>query len=276
MITRSALVAVLPAAMLLTAAAHALPAADPVPGGIVVVPVPGQARPEVYSGGERVLVTGESGRWHAVVGIDLDAAPGPGVLEVRGPDTPRLLTFRILARQYPEQHVTIKDQRKVDPLPVDLARIEQETALMDAARARWRDVDAPALAMAPPAPGPVSGNFGLRRVFNGAPRRPHGGMDIAAARGTPVVAPAPGTVTLTGDFFFNGNTVLVDHGQRLVTLYCHLDRIDVQAGQALDAGDGIGTVGATGRASGPHLHWSVYLNGVAVNPALLLDGSTSR
>lgn len=258
------------------AAAPALPGADPVPGGIAVVPVPGTLRPAVYAAGERVLVTGEPGRWHAVVGIGLDTEPGAGVLEVRAGDASRLLTYRILPREYEVQHVTITDQRKVEPLPADLARIGQETALMDGVRAHWTDHDAPALAMRLPVTGRISGNFGLRRIFNGEPRRPHGGMDIVAPRGTPVAAPAPGTVVLTGNYFFNGNTVFIDHGQRLLTMYCHLDTVRPEAGQVVATGDVIGTVGQTGRASGPHLHWSVYLNGVAVNPALLLEPSISR
>jgi murein DD-endopeptidase MepM/ murein hydrolase activator NlpD len=256
--------------------AAALPTADPVPGGIVVVPVPGDGRPEAYLGGERVLVTGQPGRWQAVVGIGLDAKPGPGTLQVRTPESTRTLSFRILAREYAVQHVTIPDQRKVDPLPADLVRIDMETALMNGVRAHWTDLDVPALALGLPVQGSVSGNFGLRRVFNGAARQPHGGMDIVAPRGTPVAAPAAGAVVLVGDYFFNGNTVFIDHGQRLLTMYCHLDQVRVQAGEGVAAGDIIGTVGQTGRASGPHLHWSVYLNGVAVNPALLVEKPISR
>lgn len=255
------------------AAMATLPVADPVPGGIAVVPVPGATRPQVYLGDERVLVTGRPGRWHAVVGIGLDAQPGPGVLHVRdaGTGSGQMRSFRILPKEYALQHVTIQDQSKVDPLPADLLRIENETALMNGARARWVDLDSPALTMILPVRGRISGTFGLRRVFNGAPRQPHGGMDIVAPRGTPVTAPAPGSVTLVGDYFFNGNTVFIDHGQRLVTMYCHLDQVRVAAGQEVAAGEVIGNVGQTGRASGPHLHWSVYLNGVAVDPVLLLD-----
>ncbi len=178
--------------------------------------------------------------------------------------------LKVLPRDYPTQHIQIQDQRKVEPLPEDLQRIELETARMAAVKAHWTELEDPALDLRQPVAGEISGNYGLRRIYNDQPRQPHGGLDIVAPKGTPVFAAAAGRVALVGDFFFNGNTVFIDHGQQLLTMYCHLDTINVKFGAVVTAGTVIGSVGQTGRATGAHLHWGAYLNGAAVNPALFL------
>jgi murein DD-endopeptidase MepM/ murein hydrolase activator NlpD len=179
------------------------------------------------------------------------------------------------AKQYAEQHLKVP-QAKVDLSPEDLARYERERAhqanVIATHSATWPE----AWWMVQPTPGPLSSSFGKRRFFNGQARNPHSGLDIAAEIGTPVVAAAAGRVIDTGDYFFNGHTVWVDHGAGLLTMYCHLSAIDVKTGEAVAAGQRIGAVGATGRVTGAHLHWSVSLNRTMVDPALFLRDAATR
>lgn len=256
--------------MLPLALRAAPPAHTPVPGGIAVVALGEGARPEVRVGERRVaVVRGESG-WVAVAGIPLGTPAGPLALTVTQDGVTSTTTVEVGERAYREQHLTIKEQRYVTPSEDELARYRRERAEMDGARDSWRETAALDAFTDAPVPGPQSDSFGSRRFFNGQPRNPHSGMDIAAPTGTPVRAPAAGRVVATGAYFFNGNTVMLDHGEGLVTLYCHLERIDVATGDSVATGDTLGLVGATGRVTGAHLHWSVYLSGVAVDPALML------
>jgi len=146
---------------------------------------------------------------------------------------------------------------------------------MDAAFNNFRPVNRVETGFVLPTAGIMSSSFGLRRILNNQPRNPHSGMDIAAPEGTPIHSPAGGRVVASGDYFFNGNTVLVDHGQGLITMYCHMSKISVEVGQTVDKGQYLGEVGMTGRVTGPHLHWSVSLNNARVNPALFLNGENT-
>ena len=121
-----------------------------------------------------------------------------------------------------------------------------------------------------PVNGPLSSKFGVRRFFNGEERNPHSGLDFAVPAGTPIKTPANGKVILVGNYFFNGNTVFVDHGQGFISMFCHMSKIDVKVGQQLARGTVVGKVGATGRATGPHMHWNVSLNDARVDPAIFI------
>lgn len=264
--------ALLLAGLIASPPADALPRHQAVPGGVAVIELPatGAASPQVSFRDRPVMVIAENERWFAVVGIPLSMAPGPASLSIDNPDGPALpLSFVIGNIDYPEQRLTIGNKRQVDPTADDLERIAGDRREINRAFRSW-DREPVDTAFHLPAIGPRSSAFGLRRFFNEQPRSPHSGVDIAAPDKSNVVAPAAGVVVATGDYFFNGNTVLIHHGQGLVTMYCHLSEIDVQDGERLDAGDPIGKIGQTGRVTGPHLHWSLSLNQVRVNPELFL------
>ena len=277
----------LPAAAKAPASSHAAaapavwPRALQVPGGVARLPLgPATRRPmaqvRVGEADVPVLVNGDASAWTAVVGIPLAAAPGEAHITVL-PDVaggaPRTVPYTVGPKQYKEQHLQVAP-RTVDLSPDDQARYERERDHQARVMATFTEPSAgqvPAsLRMRVPVPGRRSSSFGLRRVFNGQPRNPHSGMDIAAATGTPVVAPMAGRVIDVGDYFFNGGTVWLDHGQGLLSMYCHLSRMDVRVGDVLRAGEAFCQVGATGRVTGPHLHWGVMLNRTMVDPALFL------
>ena len=249
-------------------AVAAAPEHSPWPGGIAIIDVGSADLPEpiVRLDGERVLVLRDGNHWTAIVGIALDAATGQASVAVNGE---RDINFEIQAHAYREQRLSV-DKSFVTLGEKELERVGRERNIIDAALGNWRDAAFDDVSFESPVDGPRSSSFGLRRFFNGQPRSPHKGMDIAAAKGTAIAAPRDGVVTATGNYFFNGNTVIIDHGQGLVTMYCHLSEISINEGQAVASGEAIGAVGATGRVTGPHLHFGTYLNGTAVDPALLL------
>jgi murein DD-endopeptidase MepM/ murein hydrolase activator NlpD len=248
----------------------------PVPGGIAVITLPVDAVPSSARYGEKkVLVTKSADRHIAVIGLPLATKPGRHFLTVADQQGKTLsIGFEVADKHYEEQHITIKDKRKVNPEKRDMQRITRETKQIKSALRHWSDTEDVVLEFQKPVEGPTSSPYGLRRFFNEQPRKPHSGLDIAAAEGTPIRAPAPGTVLDTGDFFFNGNTVLLDHGQGLVTMYCHMSKIGVKPGQFVNTGDSLGEVGMTGRVTGPHLHWGVSLNDARIDPLLFLPDAT--
>lgn len=248
----------------------------PVPGGVAVLPLGSSAQPPgvTYDGKPvMVLQDGEQG-WIAVVGIPLSVKPGSQSVQVKAAGQTRQIDFQVTPKAYKEQHITLKDTRKVNPEPQDLRRIERELAEQTKAYRVFSPGTPSNVFLDRPVPGRLSSPFGFRRVFNGQPRNPHSGLDFAAPAGTPIKAPAAGKVILTGDYFFNGKTVFVDHGQGMISMFCHLSAIDVKVGDMLARGEFLGKVGATGRATGPHLHWNVSLNDARVDPAIFIDAFT--
>jgi murein DD-endopeptidase MepM/ murein hydrolase activator NlpD len=250
---------------------------QPVPGGVAIVEIAGAKQtnntnpPSVRYLDKPVLVSRtETGRWVAVVGIPLSAPVGSQNLEVLQGGKKSTFSFTVGDKKYREQRITLKTNKHVDLSPEDLARYEREKKLQDDAYQVFSAQQPSNLLLDKPVKGPLSSPFGLKRFFNDQPRAPHSGLDFAVPTGTPVQAPAAGRVILVGDYFFNGKTVFVDHGQGMISMFCHLSSIDVKPGASLARGQVLGKVGATGRVTGAHLHWNVSLNDARVDPAIFI------
>jgi murein DD-endopeptidase MepM/ murein hydrolase activator NlpD len=248
-----------------------LPHENAVPGGVKIIRLDSTATsmPYVDTDGYRALVVQDNSAWVAVIGIPLSAPLGTRQVIVRGTDGRHEFDFSVGDKRYASQSLKVAP-RQVNLSAADLARFNQEKIRIEHALSHWTEPPPESLRMPQPVPGPRSSSFGSRRIFNGESRNPHSGMDIAAPVGTPVLVPIAGTVVDTGEYFFNGNTVFVDHGRGLISMYCHLSAIDVKPGQRVAAGTRIGAVGMTGRATGPHLHWGLSLNRAWVDPELFL------
>jgi murein DD-endopeptidase MepM/ murein hydrolase activator NlpD len=242
----------------------------PVPGGVAVVDLgPASQAPKATWQGKPVLVVkDQDARWLAIVGIPLTIKPGTSQQVNSGG---RNLPFTVGSKKYPEQHITLKNQRQVNPNPDDLKRIEQELDVQVRAYRSFTPGTPSNLLLDKPVNGPLSSKFGVRRFFNGEERNPHAGLDFAVPAGTPIKSPAAGKVILIGNYFFNGNTVFVDHGQGFISMFCHMSKIDVKVGDAVPRGGVVGRVGSTGRATGPHMHWNVSLNDARVDPAIFIN-----
>lgn len=219
------------------------------------------------------VYTLRTGVWQALVGIDLDQKPGAYTVTVEahsGADTLRgEETLVVRPRTFATRTLRV-DPEFVNPPKALLARIEREAALVRDVTARTTSERLWRAPFVRPVPDPANSRFGTGSVFNGEVRRPHGGADFLSAAGTPVRAPNAGRVAAAGDLFFTGNTVIIDHGLGVVSLLAHLSTMDVQEGQAVAAGQVVGRVGATGRVTGPHLHWGVTVDGARVDPLSVL------
>lgn len=251
---------------------YTLPRESAVPGGVKLLKlnIHSNSMPYVDVDGQRALVVRDDSSWIAIIGIPLSAPLAPRQVIVHSGDARQEVQFTIADKQYASQSLKVAPGQ-VNLSKADLERVNREKSIIEHAMSRWTDEQPETLSMPQPIPGVRSSSFGMRRIFNGESRNPHSGMDIAAPVGTPVRAPLAGTVIDTGNYFFNGNTVFVDHGRGMISMYCHLSAIDVKPGQHLAAGTTLGKVGMTGRVTGPHLHWGLSLNRAWVDPELFVS-----
>jgi murein DD-endopeptidase MepM/ murein hydrolase activator NlpD len=221
----------------------------------------------------------DDGRWQAVVGIDLDQAPGEYDLAIVDSGGAALATHRVTVAAGAFSTRTLRvDPNFVNPPKAVMPRIERESKLLQSVFANpapdrlWEGP------MTRPVPHRANSRFGQRSIFNGEPRNAHTGTDFLSPSGTPIKAPHPGRIVVARDLYFSGGSVVIDHGQGLFSQFAHLSRIDVKEGSAVTAGDVVGLVGATGRVTGAHLHWGMRLGGARVDPlslmAVLDDTST--
>ena len=236
-----------------------------VPGGVVEIRLPLSTKNVFFNEVQQLRLDNR-----AIVALPLTTKVGDHAIIVQSSKSRTELPFKVIAKTYREQHLTIENQRLVEPLPSDLERIEAESALMQNVYSQFSPMPKRLRPITRPVQGVVTSEFGFRRFFNGQPRNPHSGVDIAAEHGTAVKSPAAGVIRVVGNFFFNGNTVLVDHGGGFISMLCHLNTVNVRHRQRIEQDSIIGTVGATGRATGPHLHWSVSLQGSRIDPLIFI------
>jgi murein DD-endopeptidase MepM/ murein hydrolase activator NlpD len=214
-----------------------------------------------YPAGERT--------WRVLVGVDLEAALGEHVVAIDSAAGSTTYRLQVTARQFRTRTLKV-DDAFVNPPPDVQGRIEREAQRQ---QALWTHPTPEKLWTGPfvrPVPDPANSAFGTRSVLNGQPRSPHGGADFLSPAGRPVKAPNAGTVVLAEELYYTGGTVIVDHGLGLFSLFAHLSALTAHAGDRVKTGDVVGSVGATGRVTGPHLHWTVRLNGARVDPLSLL------
>ncbi len=250
-----------------------LPQSLNVPGGVAIIKIGDldQPMPKVFYQQKRVLVSRNEQDWIAIIGIPLSTKPGPQQIVVKDNHHTRNIPFQVSAKDYPAQYLTIKKKRMVSGFTdEDLKKINADKVEMTAAKSVWTEKSADTNFILP-AQGRISSLFGLKRFYNDIPKKPHNGLDIAAKTGAPIIAPNAGTVIKTGHYYFNGKTVFLDHGQGLLSAYLHMNEIKVKEGETVQQGQILGTIGTSGRVTGAHLHWMIFLNNTPVDPALFVN-----
>jgi murein DD-endopeptidase MepM/ murein hydrolase activator NlpD len=251
----------------------ALSSATARPGDVVVLTIAGVSPDEAVRvrafGSDLPSFVATGGMRRALVGVDLDVRPGTYTLAAEAGDSHAERTLRVVPRVFATRRLTV-DPAFVNPPESERPRLEREREQLERL---WKTTTNEKLwdgRFEPPVPEPANSAFGTRSILNGEPRSPHGGADFPSPAGTPVKAPNGGRVVLADALYYTGNTVVVDHGLGLYSLFAHMTEMRVHVADVVNTGDVLGTVGSTGRVTGPHLHWAVRLNGSRVDPTVLL------
>jgi murein DD-endopeptidase MepM/ murein hydrolase activator NlpD len=249
-------------------------------GGIIFVKIPGKAdqEPSLKWMDREISLLYRSDKkiYEGFIAADLEQKPGTYNLDLTfmPSGTKKQVKIKVVKKDYGVRNITIADDSKVNLNEKDLARATKESSVMS--KLWGESVIAPfwKTSFIMPLDSEVSGTFGRRSIINNQPRSPHSGVDMRGKKGTPVKAVNDGLVVLTGDHFFTGNTVVIDHGAGILSMYFHLDKINVKKGDKISRGAILGAVGSTGRATGPHLHWGVRVDGQRVDPVNLVEISS--
>jgi len=252
--------------------AKKLPENHAINGGVTIIPLDINQKPTAYFNNKRVPVikSDKKNQWLLVVGVPLDNKQNILQLNMTKPTT-STIPFHASTALYKTQYLSIANKRKVEPNPNDLKRIAKEEEKRKTILEKYTDRNPFTENFIAPSNGRLSSQFGLKRVYNKKPRAPHSGLDVATPAGKPVLATASGHVVEAAPYFFTGNTVIIDHGMGVFSLYAHLDKMQVKPGEPIKQGKPVGTIGKTGRVTGPHLHWSMYINQTLVNPLLFVS-----
>lgn len=240
-----------------------------VPGGIIVKNVPCDCK--AYFSHHRVMTLIKNRQCFAIIGIPLTTTPGKHYLTIKEHGAKKTLPINIIKKIYPTKYLTIKYKKTGTPNKKLIARLKREAQEARNTFKHWSNTNHINLHFSMPVKGRISSPFGARRIINKTKKTQHRGIDIAAITGTSIKAPANGKVINEGTYLLLGKAIFIDHGQNLITVYCHLSKILVKTNQRVKRGQIIGHVGNTGRSTGPHLHWGVSLNNTRVNPLLFIS-----
>ncbi len=218
--------------------------------------------------------SGDGRKWQGLIGIDLETSPGNYPVSLKGAtesgsSVEARYELQVGGKDFPTRRLTV-EERFVNPPQEESERIQEESQRVGAIFATINPRKLWERSFLSPVPGAATSGFGKRSILNGQPRSPHSGTDFDADEGTPVRSPNSGKAVLVSNLYFSGNTIIVDHGQGLYSYFGHLSRFAVAEGDLVSPGEQIGYVGATGRVTGPHLHWSVRLNGSRIDPLSLI------